>query len=65
MTVDMTISKSKFKARMLELFRRLEEEGGEIIVTDHGKETLLIRPIKMKLHEVSRRSRSRLQGWTR
>ena len=40
-----TISKSKLKAKMLEIFRELEAKGGELIVTDHGKPVLKINPI--------------------
>ncbi len=43
-----TISKSKLKARMLEIFRQLEESGDELIVTDHDKPVLKIIPIKKK-----------------
>ena len=43
-----TISKSKLKANMLRIFREIEESGEELIVTDRGKPTLLIRPIKQK-----------------
>ena len=41
-----TISKSKLKARMLEIFRQLEAGGEELIVTDQGKPVLKIIPIK-------------------
>ena len=43
-----TISKSKLKARMLEIFRELESNGRELIVTDQGKPVLKIVPIKNK-----------------
>jgi len=43
------VSKSKLKARMLGIFRKLEEEGGELIVTDNGRPTLKITPIRQKL----------------
>lgn len=39
----MQISKSKFKAKALEFFRRVEETGEPLIVTDHGKPKLEIR----------------------
>ena len=42
------ISKSKLKAKMLEIFRQLESSGNELIVTDHGKPVLKIIPIKQK-----------------
>jgi antitoxin (DNA-binding transcriptional repressor) of toxin-antitoxin stability system len=44
-----TISKSKLKARMLEIFRRLEANDEELIVTDHGKPVLRITPIREKV----------------
>jgi prevent-host-death family protein len=40
-----TVSKSALKARMLEYFRRVEETGEEIVVTDHGRPVLRIVPI--------------------
>ena len=43
-----TISKSKLKAKMLEIFRKLEASGEELTVTDHGKPVLKIVPIKDK-----------------
>jgi antitoxin (DNA-binding transcriptional repressor) of toxin-antitoxin stability system len=43
-----TISKSKLKAKMLEIFRQLEASGEELIVTDHDKPVLKIVPIKQK-----------------
>jgi antitoxin (DNA-binding transcriptional repressor) of toxin-antitoxin stability system len=43
-----TISKGKLKARMLEIFRKLEASGDELIVTDQGKPVLKIIPIKPK-----------------
>jgi len=44
-----TISKSKLKAKMLEIFRQLEASGDELIVTDHDKPVLKIIPIKQKV----------------
>ena len=43
-----TISKSKLKARMLEIFRQLESSGEELIVTDHDRPVLRIVPIRPK-----------------
>lgn len=43
-----TISKSKLKAKMLEVFRELEASGKELIVTDHDKPVLKITPIKLE-----------------
>lgn len=41
-----TISKSKLKANMLEIFRQIEVSGEELIVTHHDKPVLRITPIK-------------------
>jgi antitoxin (DNA-binding transcriptional repressor) of toxin-antitoxin stability system len=41
-----TISKSALKARMLEHFRRIEETGEELIVTDHNRPVLRIARIR-------------------
>jgi prevent-host-death family protein len=38
------VSKSKFKAKALEYFRQVEASGEPIIITEHGKPTLEIRP---------------------
>jgi len=43
-----TISKSKLKAKMLEIFRQLESSGQTLIVTDRGEPVLQIVPIKAK-----------------
>jgi prevent-host-death family protein len=40
------ISKSKLKAKMLEVFRNIEATGEELIVTVHGKPVLRIVTIK-------------------
>ncbi|MES9901915.1 MAG: hypothetical protein ABW168_04420 [Sedimenticola sp.] len=37
------VSKSQFKAKALELFRRVESSGDAVIVTDHGKPTIEVR----------------------
>jgi antitoxin (DNA-binding transcriptional repressor) of toxin-antitoxin stability system len=42
--VPQRISKTKLKARMLEIFRDLQENGGEIIVTERDKPVLRIVP---------------------
>ena len=47
--MERTISKSKLKATMLEVFRELEANGGELIVTERGKPVLKIVPIRPKL----------------
>lgn len=37
------ISKSKFKAQALEIFRRIETTGEPVVVTDHGLPKLIVR----------------------
>jgi prevent-host-death family protein len=44
-----TLSKSKLKPRLLEIMREIEETGEELVVTDHGKPTLVIRPYRETL----------------
>lgn len=39
------MTKSKLKARMLEYFREVERTGVPLVVTDHGREVLEIRPL--------------------
>ena len=43
-----TISKSKLKARMLQIFREIEQSGEELIVTDHGRPVLKIQALAAK-----------------
>nr|WP_168736283.1 type II toxin-antitoxin system Phd/YefM family antitoxin [Burkholderia sp. Tr-862] len=42
------VSKSEFNARALEYFRLVEASGESLIVTDHGKPTLEIRPYRSR-----------------
>ena len=39
-----TVSKSRFKARALELFRQVEQTGKPIVITDRGKPVLRLVP---------------------
>jgi prevent-host-death family protein len=39
-----TVSKSKFKPNALEFFRKVQNTGQELIITDHGKPVLKIIP---------------------
>lgn len=41
-----TVSKSKFKPRALEYFRKIQETGEELVLTDHGKPVLKITAFK-------------------
>jgi antitoxin (DNA-binding transcriptional repressor) of toxin-antitoxin stability system len=40
------VSKSHFKAHALELFRQVEASGEPLVVTDHGRPTLEVRPYR-------------------
>ena len=40
------ISKSEFKTKALEYFRQIESSGESIIITDHGKPALEVRPYR-------------------
>ena len=40
----MQISKSEFKSKALEFFRQVEFSGTALIITDHGKPSIEIRP---------------------
>ena len=42
----MKVSKSALKARMLEYFRRVEQTGEELIVTDNNEPVIRILPIR-------------------
>jgi prevent-host-death family protein len=44
-----TVSKGMLKARMLEYFRRVEETGNELIVTDNNRPVLRIVPIRQRV----------------
>jgi antitoxin (DNA-binding transcriptional repressor) of toxin-antitoxin stability system len=37
------MSKSRFKARALEVFREIERTGEPVIITDHGKPSLILK----------------------
>lgn len=41
--METEISKSKFKAQALEIFRRVELTGQPVVITDHGNPTLILR----------------------
>jgi prevent-host-death family protein len=38
------VSKSQFKPRSLEYFRKIEETGEELVITDHGRPVLKVIP---------------------
>jgi len=41
-----TVSKSRFKARALELFRQVERTGKPIVITDRGVPVLKVMPYR-------------------
>ena len=40
------VSKSRFKAQALELFRQVEASGDPLLVTDHGRPSVEVRPYR-------------------
>jgi antitoxin (DNA-binding transcriptional repressor) of toxin-antitoxin stability system len=44
-----TVSKSVLKAKMLEYFRRVEETGEELFVTDNNRLVLRIVPVRRRV----------------
>lgn len=42
--MSQTLSKSRFKARALELLREVERTGAEIIITDRGRPVVKVVP---------------------
>ena len=44
--MTLSISKSRFKAKALELFRQVEETGQAIIITDRGSPVLQLTPYR-------------------
>jgi prevent-host-death family protein len=38
------VSKSQFKPRSLEYFRKIEQTGEELVITDHGRPVLKVVP---------------------
>ena len=44
--MEIQVSKSQFKAKALELFREVESTGCTMIITDHGRPTIEVRPYR-------------------
>jgi prevent-host-death family protein len=40
----LTVSKSQFKPHSLEYFRKIEQTGEELVITDHGRPVLKVVP---------------------
>ena len=47
------VSKSTLEGKMLEYFRRVEETGEELIVTDNGRPVLKVVPIRVRVSTAS------------
>jgi len=48
------VSKSQFKPHSLEYFRKIEQTGEELIITDHGRPVLKVIPFVEDLEECFR-----------
>ncbi len=48
------VSKSEFKAHALEFFRKIEQTGQEIIITDRGRPVLKIMPLSAEPEKLLR-----------
>lgn len=46
------ISKSSFKPQALKYFREIEEQGKELIITDHAKPVIKIIPFRQEPHVI-------------
>lgn len=49
------VSKSKFKAHALEIFRRIERTGKPVIITDHGNPTLIVQKYTPRVQSAQQR----------
>ena len=47
-----TVSKSSFKPKALEYFRQVQEQGSELIITDHAKPVIKISPFRNDPHNI-------------
>lgn len=56
--MDTQISKSRFKAQALEIFRRVERTGEPVVITDHGTPKLIVK----RYAKPSGKQRERLKG---
>lgn len=57
------ISKSQFKPRSLEYFRKIEQTGEELVITDHGRPVLKIVPFVADPEECFRGLRNTVQKY--
>lgn len=56
--METEISKSKFKAQALEIFRRVELTGEPVVITDRGTPTLIVK----RYSSASNSPQKRLKG---
>ena len=49
--METEISKSKFKAHALEIFRQIEKTGKSVVITDNGTPTLTVTKFRPKAHD--------------
>ncbi len=50
--MESEVSKSRFKAHALEIFRHIEMTGEPVIVTDHGTPSLIVRKYEVQIANV-------------
>lgn len=50
--MEHSISKSRFKPHALKYFRKIEETGQELIITDHGKPVIKIIPYQHEPQDI-------------
>lgn len=58
-----TISKSGFKPKALQYFRKIQEDGQELIITDHNKPVLRIIPYREQPEVVLREFRNTVRRY--
>ncbi len=46
--METQVTKSQFKAKALELLRKIERTGEPMVVTDHGKPAIEVRPYRAR-----------------
>lgn len=57
------LSKSQFKPRALEYFRKVEDCGGEIIITDHNRPVIKIIPYHEQPNQILRELRNSVRRY--
>jgi prevent-host-death family protein len=57
--MSQSVSKSQFKPHSLEYFRRIEQTGEELVITDHGRPVLKVVPYVADTEECFRGSVTR------